>query len=149
MKTLAKLETRALRSPVKTDSQYRSKTLALPTRSQSTRGTLSSQGSIPTSASNDSYATYILNSLQDPQPWSSPKTQTHRRANSEESKTRHREEKAAPRPPGARGPTPPPVRREKRRKVRHYRDRTLESSESDSTDLGSWSDSSGESSSDF
>nr|WBM82649.1 MAG: ORF3 [Torque teno polar bear virus 15] len=33
--------------------------------------------------------------------------------------------------------------------MRHVRDRTRDSTESDSTDLGSWSDSSGESSSDF
>nr|WBM82699.1 MAG: ORF3 [Torque teno polar bear virus 31] len=75
MKTLAKLETRTLHSPVKTDSQYKLKTLAWQTRSQCTRGTSSSRGSTPNSASNDSYKTYILNSLQNPQPWDSPKTQ--------------------------------------------------------------------------
>nr|WBM82656.1 MAG: ORF3 [Torque teno polar bear virus 17] len=153
MKTLAKLETRTLHSPVKTDSQYKLKTLAWQKRSQCTPGISSSRGSTPNSPSKDSYRTFILNSLQRtagmdhraPERWSSPKASEERPRNSEESKARARPPKAAALQTTVPGQTPPPLRRAKRRKLRHFRDRRCESSESDSTDLGSWSDSDSES----
>nr|WBM82640.1 MAG: ORF3 [Torque teno polar bear virus 12] len=124
-------------------------TQAMSTRSRSTRGTSSRQGYIPICASNDSYKTYILNSLQKTEPWSSPTSRENPKANSGESKTSHRPPQAAT-IPGAVGETPPPVRRAKRRKVRHYRDRTRDSTESDTDGSGdSWESSDTESSCDF
>nr|WBM82613.1 MAG: ORF3 [Torque teno polar bear virus 1] len=49
------------------------KTLAWQKRSQCTPGISSSRGSTPNSPSKDSYRTFILNSLQNPRAWDSPR----------------------------------------------------------------------------
>nr|WBM82616.1 MAG: ORF3 [Torque teno polar bear virus 2] len=70
------------------------------------------------------------------------------RGNREEPESRHRPKKAARVPTATPGSTPPPLRRHKRRKVYHSWDRSAPCTESDTTDIGSSSDSERSSTSD-